>query len=149
MLKQRASDAPGDREPLLLFAHEGLRRPLLRGGTGRVLPRDLRRTALPGAADLLRPPPNAARPPGVMFGCSTTIMPTAGSDRTRCNFRRFPFRPDPISMTTSATGRPRPVAPATTRATKLTDENRRGLTALFWSNVNPYGTFRLDNPHVM
>lgn len=21
---------------------------------------------------------------------------------------------------------------------------RRGLTALFWSNVNPYGTFRLD-----
>ncbi|MFD1658501.1 Tn3 family transposase [Streptomyces caeni] len=27
---------------------------------------------------------------------------------------------------------------------KLTDEDRRGLTALFWSNVNPYGTFRLD-----
>ncbi|MFD3373720.1 MULTISPECIES: hypothetical protein [unclassified Streptomyces] len=26
----------------------------------------------------------------------------------------------------------------------LTDEDRRGLTALFWSNVNPYGTFRLD-----
>ncbi|MEV2255230.1 hypothetical protein AB0I94_32450 [Streptomyces sp. NPDC050147] len=24
------------------------------------------------------------------------------------------------------------------------DEDRRGLTALFWSNVNPYGTFRLD-----
>ncbi|GAA0699986.1 hypothetical protein GCM10010193_63330 [Kitasatospora atroaurantiaca] len=22
--------------------------------------------------------------------------------------------------------------------------NRRGLTALFWSNINPYGTFRLD-----
>ncbi|QGV81975.1 hypothetical protein [Streptomyces ficellus] len=22
-------------------------------------------------------------------------------------------------------------------------EDRRGLTALFWSNVNPYGTFRL------
>ncbi|MGX5207185.1 Tn3 family transposase [Streptomyces violaceus] len=29
-------------------------------------------------------------------------------------------------------------------ARKLTDEDRRGLTALFWSNVNPYGTFRLD-----
>ncbi|MGX1114871.1 TnpA family transposase [Streptomyces ambofaciens] len=29
-------------------------------------------------------------------------------------------------------------------AKKLTDEDRRGLTALFWSNVNPYGTFRLD-----
>jgi hypothetical protein len=26
----------------------------------------------------------------------------------------------------------------------LSDEDRRGLTALFWSNVNPYGTFRLD-----
>ncbi|MER8161887.1 Tn3 family transposase [Streptomyces sp. NPDC094472] len=23
-------------------------------------------------------------------------------------------------------------------------EDRRGLTALFWSNINPYGTFRLD-----
>ncbi|MGW1659164.1 Tn3 family transposase [Streptomyces atratus] len=29
-------------------------------------------------------------------------------------------------------------------ANKLSDEDRRGLTALFWSNVNPYGTFRLD-----
>ncbi|MEV7583235.1 Tn3 family transposase [Streptomyces erythrochromogenes] len=29
-------------------------------------------------------------------------------------------------------------------AKKLTDEDRRGLTALFWSNINPYGTFRLD-----
>lgn len=29
-------------------------------------------------------------------------------------------------------------------AKKLPDEDRRGLTALFWSNVNPYGTFRLD-----
>lgn len=29
-------------------------------------------------------------------------------------------------------------------ANKLTAEDRRGLTALFWSNVNPYGTFRLD-----
>jgi len=29
-------------------------------------------------------------------------------------------------------------------AKKLTAEDRRGLTALFWSNVNPYGTFRLD-----
>ena len=26
----------------------------------------------------------------------------------------------------------------------LGDEDRRGLTALFRSNVNPYGTFRLD-----
>lgn len=29
-------------------------------------------------------------------------------------------------------------------AKRLSDEDRRGLTALFWSNVNPYGTFRLD-----
>ncbi|WJY38466.1 Tn3 family transposase [Streptomyces platensis] len=29
-------------------------------------------------------------------------------------------------------------------AKKLTDEDRRGLTALFWSNINPYGTFRLE-----
>ncbi|MER8073324.1 hypothetical protein ABTZ59_34230 [Streptomyces sp. NPDC094034] len=29
-------------------------------------------------------------------------------------------------------------------AKKLTDEDRRGLTALFWSNINPYGTFRPD-----
>ena len=27
---------------------------------------------------------------------------------------------------------------------KLSDEDRRGLTALFWSNVNLYGTFRAD-----
>ncbi|MFE5095340.1 hypothetical protein ACFRCI_34570 [Streptomyces sp. NPDC056638] len=29
-------------------------------------------------------------------------------------------------------------------AKKLSDEDRRGLTALFWSNINPYGTFQLD-----
>ncbi|MEU9059564.1 Tn3 family transposase [Streptomyces sp. NPDC048430] len=29
-------------------------------------------------------------------------------------------------------------------AEKLSAEDRRGLTALFWSNVNPYGTFRLE-----
>ncbi|MCX2928510.1 hypothetical protein [Streptomyces sp. NEAU-W12] len=29
-------------------------------------------------------------------------------------------------------------------AKKLPDEDRRGLTALFWSNINPYGTFRLE-----
>ncbi|WP_371648287.1 MULTISPECIES: Tn3 family transposase [unclassified Streptomyces] len=29
-------------------------------------------------------------------------------------------------------------------AKKLSDEDPRGLTALFWSNINPYGTFRLD-----
>ncbi|MFE5560691.1 Tn3 family transposase [Streptomyces sp. NPDC056544] len=29
-------------------------------------------------------------------------------------------------------------------AKKLSGEGRRGLTALFWSNINPYGTFRLD-----
>ncbi|MFF4260341.1 Tn3 family transposase [Streptomyces sp. NPDC001663] len=29
-------------------------------------------------------------------------------------------------------------------ASRLSDEDRRGLTTLFWSNVNPYGTFRLD-----
>ncbi|MFF5039873.1 MULTISPECIES: Tn3 family transposase [Streptomyces] len=28
--------------------------------------------------------------------------------------------------------------------TRLSDEDRRGLTALFWSNINPYGTFPLD-----
>ncbi|MFE3186048.1 Tn3 family transposase [Streptomyces violascens] len=30
------------------------------------------------------------------------------------------------------------------RAKKQTDEDQRGLTALFWSNINPYGTFRVD-----
>jgi hypothetical protein len=29
-------------------------------------------------------------------------------------------------------------------AKKVSDEDRRGLTALFWSNINPYGTFRLE-----
>ncbi|MFI2351555.1 hypothetical protein ACH492_31980 [Streptomyces sp. NPDC019443] len=29
-------------------------------------------------------------------------------------------------------------------AKKLSDEDRRGLAALFWSNINSYGTFRLD-----
>jgi TnpA family transposase len=29
-------------------------------------------------------------------------------------------------------------------AKKLSDEDRRGLTALFWSNINPYGTFQLE-----
>ncbi|WP_277815431.1 Tn3 family transposase [Streptomyces sp. PRh5] len=29
-------------------------------------------------------------------------------------------------------------------ASRLSDEDRRALTALFWSNVNPYGAFRLD-----
>ncbi|MFJ8946252.1 Tn3 family transposase [Streptomyces sp. NPDC102395] len=29
-------------------------------------------------------------------------------------------------------------------ASRLSGEDRRGLTALFWSNVDPYGTFRLD-----
>jgi len=29
-------------------------------------------------------------------------------------------------------------------AGRLTDEDRRGLTPLFWSNINPYGTFHLD-----
>lgn len=29
-------------------------------------------------------------------------------------------------------------------AKKLSDEDRHGLTALFCSNINPYGTFRLD-----
>ena len=28
--------------------------------------------------------------------------------------------------------------------TKVTPEDHRALNALFWSNVNPYGTFRLD-----
>lgn len=29
-------------------------------------------------------------------------------------------------------------------ASRLTDDDRRGLTSLFWSNINPYGTFYLD-----
>jgi TnpA family transposase len=29
-------------------------------------------------------------------------------------------------------------------AQRLTDEDRRGLTALFWSNIRPYGSFDLD-----
>jgi len=29
-------------------------------------------------------------------------------------------------------------------AARLTAEDRRGLTALFWSNINPYGAFNLD-----
>ncbi|WP_207212094.1 hypothetical protein [Promicromonospora panici] len=29
-------------------------------------------------------------------------------------------------------------------AKRLTEEDRRGLNALFWSNVNPYGRFHLD-----
>jgi TnpA family transposase len=29
-------------------------------------------------------------------------------------------------------------------AERLTDEDRRGLTALFWSNIRPYGSFDLD-----
>ncbi|MGW2112260.1 hypothetical protein [Streptomyces sp. NPDC001948] len=37
----------------------------------------------------------------------------------------------------------RPVHRATTRCA-ANEEDRRGLTALFWSNCNPYGTFRLD-----
>ena len=29
-------------------------------------------------------------------------------------------------------------------ATPMTDEDRRGLTPLFYSHVNPYGEFKLD-----
>jgi hypothetical protein len=29
-------------------------------------------------------------------------------------------------------------------AAKLTDEDRRALSPLFWAHVNPYGRFRLD-----
>jgi Tn3 transposase DDE domain len=29
-------------------------------------------------------------------------------------------------------------------AGRLSDADRRGLTPLFWSHVNPYGTFQLD-----
>ena len=31
-----------------------------------------------------------------------------------------------------------------TWTSRLTDDDRRGLTPLFWSNINPYGTFHLD-----
>ena len=30
------------------------------------------------------------------------------------------------------------------RAGRLTAADRRALSALYWSHVNPYGTFRLD-----
>ncbi len=29
-------------------------------------------------------------------------------------------------------------------ADRLTHDDRRGITPLFWSNINPYGTFHLD-----
>ncbi|MFJ2828394.1 hypothetical protein ACIPC1_12470 [Streptomyces sp. NPDC087263] len=29
-------------------------------------------------------------------------------------------------------------------AKKLSDEDRRGIRALFWSNTNPYGTLDMD-----
>lgn len=29
-------------------------------------------------------------------------------------------------------------------AARLTDEDRRGLSPLFWAHVNPYGKFTLD-----
>lgn len=31
-----------------------------------------------------------------------------------------------------------------TWTSRITDDDRRGLTPLFWSNINPYGTFHLD-----
>lgn len=40
--------------------------------------------------------------------------------------------------------RPRPRALVGAAGPSRTDEGRRGLTALSWSNVNPYSTFRLD-----
>ena len=33
------------------------------------------------------------------------------------------------------------------RVFRLDDADRRGLTPLFWSHVNPYGRFRLDLDH--
>jgi hypothetical protein len=32
---------------------------------------------------------------------------------------------------------------------RLSDADRRALTALFWSNANPYGRFRLDMEHYL
>ena len=29
-------------------------------------------------------------------------------------------------------------------ANRLSEEDRRGLTPLFWTNINPYGAFSLD-----
>ena len=29
-------------------------------------------------------------------------------------------------------------------SSRLTEEDRRGLSPLFWAHVNPYGRFRLD-----
>lgn len=34
-------------------------------------------------------------------------------------------------------------------AERLTDADLRGLTPLFWSNINPYGTFHLDMTHTL
>jgi hypothetical protein len=34
-------------------------------------------------------------------------------------------------------------------ADRLTEADLRGLTPLFWSNINPYGTFHLDMTHTL
>ncbi|WP_106982654.1 hypothetical protein [Streptomyces megasporus] len=39
---------------------------------------------------------------------------------------------------------PRFSVPTSGRGRQCSEEGRRGLTALFWSNINPYGAFRLD-----
>ena len=49
--------------------------------------------------------------------CSTTTTPAEGSDRIRLSFGRFPFSPEPTSVTTSPTACPLAVAHSASRAT--------------------------------
>ncbi|MBT2417337.1 Tn3 family transposase [Streptomyces sp. ISL-22] len=63
--------------------------------------------------------------------------PTKSTPRRRCS-------PGTCSSPRSCTSTPCWCSRSWPWASKLSDEDRRGLTALFWSNVNPYGTFRLD-----
>src|SRR5574342_683095 len=69
--------------------------------------------------------------------CSTTNTVAAGSDRTLVSLRRCPFIPDPTSVTTWSTAKPRPVAPATTRPTCRSRSS-------FWSaeDTRQYATTR-------
>ncbi len=55
--------------------------------------------------------------------------------------------PDDPVIVTGAAARPaaiRSPLPRKRRTGWSVDEDRRRVTALFWSNINPYGTFRLE-----
>lgn len=97
------------------------------------------------------------------------VVPIEGVVPKECHRRKGPDRTHPVRVVcadrvaggTAAPGdlgggrrgyggTPRRICPRTSRTTgtkwakKLTEDDRRGLNALFWSKVNPYGTFRLD-----